>query len=1148
MAMASSSPEAIPVKLQLPPSTPSSRPSKPRVVRPDNIAPDSIAGRALEALEDDSNDAPSSLDVHIRWIVESGSIVQRGERICQLFYSWNGAPPPSLGCTSVVTTNANSVIRARMKKKRWAAVAPTSGDDAASKGHQASAANAPSTVANNDADFVSCTIKANANGFLRILYTKSMASNAVQINEAASPKYSVLNLILAAIEPCEHPAVVGGLCAVCGADTRVPNDTCTPAGWDDQPVNQQQNQPAKPSMPGNRWKAPVDARQQQIIEKQKKLAASMSSTTTEFDDGNDDEFASFDMNGAIASHAKGLQQNPPAIATPAVPAIPAAAANAAAAPAQPKRTSAPTRSLSSLLSGAKATQKMQQSPPRHGKPPPTIQFKVRRMRPKPAAAASSTDAPSHDAKMSKVTVSGGVTITISESEAKNISDASSKKLREEKKLCLVLDLDHTLLHATDDYRAGRFVAGEVLVETDGDEDHGDDAEGNGKTKKKRRQCDEPKTRPNPEKRKDVRSILLPVELPLAQQQQYVQQKLQQQSQGDTHFHLSPLPQQNQKNSSQNHNNSIIMRHFIKLRPHLKEFFEKIQSTYQLSVYTAGTRSYAEQVAIMICRHLVGATLDEEDLNNLRARVREKEEQCRAYKAKIGRKKQLELAMNWANGDGNDDDKDDKDDVGLGGTKLDFGKESGSKRKAVRFGMTEEPDAAGDAGTKSKEKTKSILKKEKVDKKVGVIIKELDNLPAKVEDVANPNDAAEESKDVAVNDGVSAASKKRTHPAGDGNTSSIPRKKKNVNSGSLLTLLPTKAESSKKKDSAEDHTEEDVDPTTEKDRLLKELEEAEKLEVAAIELRRKMFGSRIVSRTDVGDLGKDVKSLKRVFPCGGVMAAILDDREDVWANAKNNVTGRPGEPPDNLLLVKPYHWRPFMGYADVNNASGNDLSKKGDDHRPASDKIDDQENDMQLLWTADILRRLHERYYSTALSKEERERATVPSLLQSMRKETLLRFPQVKVVFSGLIPINRQNVNTQIRPHVVRYAEELGAEVLPRVSEEVTHVVAARDGSEKIKQARTQVKGCYIVHTSWLMECWWSISRRDVRPHHMGPVPLLQHAKQQTGSKKKDTGSKERSKERSVLLSGSDPEQSSDDDSEDDFAADLEKEMMTEGKQ
>lgn len=270
------------------------------------------------------------------------------------------------------------------------------------------------------------------------------------------------------------------------------------------------------------------------------------------------------------------------------------------------------------------------------------------------------------------------------------------------------------------------------------------------------------------------------------------------------------------------------------------------------------------------------------------------------------------------------------------------------------------------------------------------------------------------------------------------------------------------------------------------------------------------------------------------------AAILDDREDVWANAKNNVTGRPGEPPDNLLLVKPYHWKPFQGYADVNNASGQDLSKKTDD-KQSSAKPDEKESDSQLLWTADILRRLHERYYSTTLSEEEREKISVPSLLQSMRKETFLRYPQVKVVFSGLIPMSQQNKQLQVRPHVVRYAEELGAEVLPSISNEVTHIVAARDGSEKIRQARKGVPGCFIVHTSWLMECYWSIKRRDVRPYHMGPMPSgLQALRQQPIAAK----NKKKEEENTVLLAGNSEEE--EEESEDDFAADLESEMMNQG--
>lgn len=46
------------------------------------------------------------------------------------------------------------------------------------------------------------------------------------------------------------------------------------------------------------------------------------------------------------------------------------------------------------------------------------------------------------------------------------------------------------------------------------------------------------------------------------------------------------------------------------------------------------------------------------------------------------------------------------------------------------------------------------------------------------------------------------------------------------------------------------------------------------------------------------------------------------------------------------------------------------------------------------------------------------------------------------------------------------------------------MVAARDGTDKIHKAR-RVPGCVIVKASWLMECVWTITRRDVTPHLLG---------------------------------------------------------------
>ena len=280
----------------------------------------------------------------------------------------------------------------------------------------------------------------------------------------------------------------------------------------------------------------------------------------------------------------------------------------------------------------------------------------------------------------------------------------------------------------------------------------------------------------------------------------------------------PLPGNNGGPSS-----TIIMRHYIKLRPNLKEFLQQISSTYQLSVYTAGTRAYAEQVAIMICRHLVGTEYDEEGLNTLRGRVREKDEECRRYNAKVARKKQLEMAKAREDDDDNEVQVIEMNKGGL--KKAPIGKPIANKTGATSG--SSKPTVAIEAST---------------------------------------------SVDSECTASSSSSSQKRSNTGKDIEMK-IPRKKKRVNFGSLLPPVPV--EPVKKSEGKSNVGEEEglVDPTAERDRLRKKLDEAESLEIKAVELRRKMFGSRIVSRTDVGDLGKDVKSLQRVFPCGGVMVRL-----------------------------------------------------------------------------------------------------------------------------------------------------------------------------------------------------------------------------------------------------------------------------------
>lgn len=360
-------------------------------------------------------------------------------------------------------------------------------------------------------------------------------------------------------------------------------------------------------------------------------------------------------------------------------------------------------------------------------------------------------------------------------------------------------------------------------------------------------------------------------------------------------------------------NNMWMQHFVKLRPNVKEFLEAVMPMYEVGVYTAGTRQYAEQIATVLCRHLVGAKHDQVHLDRLRYEVPRAEAQL-----KWQEQNQKSPVEDKTESTQQDDEEDEEQNGNEGGPP--------SKKRKVMF----------TAGTK------------------------------------------------------------------EGKESSTQGKSEETNTAATQEKVA---------------------------KLKNELALAERLEREATEMRKRVFGSRIVSRSDVGDLGRDVKSLKRIFPCGGTMAAVVDDREDVWANAKDNNTNpedkassRRGEPPENLLLVKPYHWQPFVGFADINNASGVDLSEKYDDQ--SATKKSATESDVQLLWTADVLKRLHARYYG----QDNSETTTVPEILQEMRKEVLQGF---KIVLSGLVPLHRQGQDDKTaspRPPVVRYAESLGASV------------------------------------------------------------------------------------------------------------------------
>jgi RNA polymerase II subunit A-like phosphatase len=532
--------------------------------------------------------------------------------------------------------------------------------------------------------------------------------------------------------------------------------------------------------------------------------------------------------------------------------------------------------------------------------------------------------------MNRFTTSGGLTVTVSQQEGQRMAQSDAERLRKQHKLSLVLDLDHTLVHATGDHRAGEHLH-----------------------------------------REDVRSVLLPM----------------------------------QEFNNNNNSSHIVLQHFVKFRPHVKEFFNLLQHGFEIGVYTAGTREYAEQITVVLARFMVGAWRDQVHFDELRHTIAKAEyDMIHAQELKeLQSCKTVHSATNAS--------ADEKATNGLS--------ESFSESGMTKTCNNNFDELNQDFNRKSDAACNNNLN---------------------LSESFNSNETT---------DHLFLQSKQKNRKI-----VTFGEPPPNIKSDHMtLELL---------------------------EELKKELSDAELLEQKAQELRQRLFGSRVISRTDVGDLGRDVKSLKRIFPCGGAMAVVVDDREDVWARAQDvSFANRQGEPPDNLILVRPYHWDTFTGFADVNNSAGVDLSKGQE-----SSNITNSELDQQLLWTSDILMRMHKQYYDAIAQGLS---VTVPETLASMRRQVLAG---THIVLSGLVPLHKQTDETnQPRPCVVRYVESLGGSLQATVTDDTTHVVASKDGTDKILQAR-KVRGCVVVKPSWLMECFWTFSKRDETRHFLGTSPTI----------------------------------------------------------
>ncbi|KAL0075274.1 hypothetical protein J3Q64DRAFT_1704091 [Phycomyces blakesleeanus] len=275
----------------------------------------------------------------------------------------------------------------------------------------------------------------------------------------------------------------------------------------------------------------------------------------------------------------------------------------------------------------------------------------------------------------------------------------------------------------------------------------------------------------------------------------------------------------------------------------------------------------------------------------------------------------------------------------------------------------------------------------------------------------------------------------------------------------------------------------------------------------IDPRGTMFRERILSRDESGSVTQ--KTLQRLFPCDTSMVVVLDDRSDVWSFSPN------------LIKIKPYEF--FVGTGDINSPFGpkqvssttphfqthpivaklkteKTEEPKADPEVPKPDDpptlaaqtreqeamVEEQtqqrplaqkqtelnarqerpllvDDDRELYTMLKILSEVHSRYYKAADSQTSNTTAPdVKEIIPSMKSRIL---KGLHLVFSGVIPLHQEPSQSWLWQLAISF----GANCELELTGKVTHLIAAKPGTSKVKAALKYGKRISIVTPAWLVD-------------------------------------------------------------------------------
>ncbi|NXM68282.1 CTDP1 phosphatase, partial [Serilophus lunatus] len=152
-------------------------------------------------------------------------------------------------------------------------------------------------------------------------------------------------------------------------------------------------------------------------------------------------------------------------------------------------------------------------------------------------------------------------------------------------------------------------------------------------------------------------------------------------------------------------------------------------------------------------------------------------------------------------------------------------------------------------------------------------------------------------------------------------------------------------------------------------------------------------------------------------------------------------------------------------------SGITMGESLDQSMEEEEEEDDTDDDDHLIYLEEILVRVHTDYYTKYdkyLKKEIEEVPDIRKIVPELKSKVL---SDVTIIFSGLYPTNFPIEKTREHYH----ATALGAKIVKNLvlsaddPDKVTHLIAARTGTEKVRQAQ-DCKDLHVVNPDWLWSC------------------------------------------------------------------------------